>query len=194
MSSIWSWNGIPLPRMHCQSHPSRPAAVAPWPCIFSVVWWQCLRFVWCVCWYHHGMVECDIVGQCPPFCICVCGNPKSDKIGNPGCKDNRQQEARPGFLAYLCLDCRPYDMGCFGSAASKQDADESKKQKEKNKKINQQIQKDKQVYRATHRLLLLGRSNFILFHSLVWPCIASVIMLTMSFLCCSCSQDDWVKL
>ncbi|XP_043214049.1 guanine nucleotide-binding protein G(s) subunit alpha-like isoform X1 [Amphibalanus amphitrite] len=102
------------------------------------------------------MVECDIEGRCPPFCICVCGNPKSDKIGNPGCKDNRQQEARPGFLAYLCLDCRPYDMGCFGSAASKQDADESKKQKEKNKKINQQIQKDKQVYRATHRLLLLG--------------------------------------
>ena len=102
------------------------------------------------------MVECDIVGRCPQPCFCVCGNPKSDKIGNPGCKDNRQQEARPGFLAYLCLDCRPYDMGCFGSAASKQDADESKKQKEKNKKINQQIQKDKQVYRATHRLLLLG--------------------------------------
>lgn len=105
---------------------------------------------------HHGLVECDIEGRCPPSHICVCGDPKVDKIGNPGCKDARPREASPGFLAYLCLDCRPYDMGCFGSAESKQDADEYKKQKEKNKKINQQIQKDKQEYRATHRLLLLG--------------------------------------
>ena len=48
-------------------------------------------------------------------------------------------------------------MGCFGrSASGKSDAEESKRRKEANKKINQQIQKDKQVYRATHRLLLLG--------------------------------------
>lgn len=47
-------------------------------------------------------------------------------------------------------------MGCFGSASSKADHEESKRGKETNKKINQQLQKDKQVYRATHRLLLLG--------------------------------------
>uniref|UniRef100_A0A0A9W7J8 Guanine nucleotide-binding protein G(s) subunit alpha n=1 Tax=Lygus hesperus TaxID=30085 RepID=A0A0A9W7J8_LYGHE len=47
-------------------------------------------------------------------------------------------------------------MGCFGSAASRADHEESKRGKEMNKKINQQLQKDKQVYRATHRLLLLG--------------------------------------
>jgi len=47
-------------------------------------------------------------------------------------------------------------MGCFGRSASKSDAEESKQRKEANKRINQQIQKDKQVYRATHRLLLLG--------------------------------------
>lgn len=47
-------------------------------------------------------------------------------------------------------------MGCFGSASSKADQEENKRRKEANKKINQQIQKDKQVYRATHRLLLLG--------------------------------------
>lgn len=47
-------------------------------------------------------------------------------------------------------------MGCFGSASSKADHEESKKGKETNKKINQQLQKDKQIYRATHRLLLLG--------------------------------------
>lgn len=51
-------------------------------------------------------------------------------------------------------------MGCFGSASSKADQEENKKGKETNKRINQQLQKDKQVYRATHRLLLLG--NFSL--------------------------------
>lgn len=50
----------------------------------------------------------------------------------------------------------PNVMGCFGSAAAKTDHDDAKKGKETNKKINQQLQKDKQVYRATHRLLLLG--------------------------------------
>lgn len=45
-------------------------------------------------------------------------------------------------------------MGCFGP--SKNDAEEDKKRKEANKRIEKQIQKDKQVYRATHRLLLLG--------------------------------------
>ncbi|KAK3863079.1 hypothetical protein Pcinc_031109 [Petrolisthes cinctipes] len=42
------------------------------------------------------------------------------------------------------------------SAGAKGDAEELKKRKEANKKINKQIQQDKQVYRATHRLLLLG--------------------------------------
>ncbi|XP_022696481.1 guanine nucleotide-binding protein G(s) subunit alpha isoform X4 [Varroa jacobsoni] len=46
-------------------------------------------------------------------------------------------------------------MGCFGGGGSR-DAEEDKKRKEANKKIEKQIQKDKQVYRATHRLLLLG--------------------------------------
>jgi hypothetical protein len=56
-------------------------------------------------------------------------------------------------------------MGCFGRSSSKSDAEESKRRKEANKKINQQIQKDKQVYRATHRLLLLGifRSLLVFF-------------------------------
>lgn len=47
-----------------------------------------------------------------------------------------------------------FKMGCFGP--SKNDAEEDKKRKEANKRIEKQIQKDKQVYRATHRLLLLG--------------------------------------
>ena len=45
-------------------------------------------------------------------------------------------------------------MGCFGP--SKNDPEEDKRRKEANKRIEKQIQKDKQVYRATHRLLLLG--------------------------------------
>merc|ERR1719283_261201 len=52
-------------------------------------------------------------------------------------------------------------MGCCGlggggSGASKEDAEEEKRQRKTNKEIDRQIQKDKQVYRATHRLLLLG--------------------------------------
>jgi len=47
-------------------------------------------------------------------------------------------------------------MGCFGNTGQKSDAEEDKRRKEANKKIEKQLQKDKQVYRATHRLLLLG--------------------------------------
>lgn len=48
-------------------------------------------------------------------------------------------------------------MGCFGSQGSKgQTSDDSKSQKRRSDAITRQLQKDKQVYRATHRLLLLG--------------------------------------
>ena len=48
-------------------------------------------------------------------------------------------------------------MGCCGiNGNSKEEAEEEKKQRKTNKEIERQIQKDKQVYRATHRLLLLG--------------------------------------
>lgn len=46
-------------------------------------------------------------------------------------------------------------MGCFGSQ-NKDSQDESKNQKRRSDAITRQLQKDKQVYRATHRLLLLG--------------------------------------
>ena len=44
-------------------------------------------------------------------------------------------------------------MGCF--KPSKEDEDE-KVRREANRRIEKQLQKDKQAYRATHRLLLLG--------------------------------------
>ena len=53
-----------------------------------------------------------------------------------------------------CLSCV---MGCFGSQSSKQNQDDSKNQKRRSDAITRQLQKDKQVYRATHRLLLLGK-------------------------------------
>lgn len=52
-------------------------------------------------------------------------------------------------------------MGCFGGGGSR-DAEEDKKRKEANKKIEKQIQKDKQIYRATHRLLLLGELYYLI--------------------------------
>ncbi|KAJ8669775.1 hypothetical protein QAD02_001034 [Eretmocerus hayati] len=47
-------------------------------------------------------------------------------------------------------------MGCFGSQSSKSGQDDSKNQKRRSDAITRQLQKDKQLYRATHRLLLLG--------------------------------------
>lgn len=49
-------------------------------------------------------------------------------------------------------------MGCFGSPGGKSgsEGDDLKKQKRRSDAITRQLQKDKQLYRATHRLLLLG--------------------------------------
>lgn len=47
-------------------------------------------------------------------------------------------------------------MGCFGSQSKGAGSDDSKSQKRRSDAITRQLQKDKQVYRATHRLLLLG--------------------------------------
>jgi hypothetical protein len=80
------------------------------------------------------------------------------KIGNLLANDRQQQADFPRCCpATIFLESWPDVMGCFGSASSKADQEENKRRKEANKKINQQIQKDKQVYRATHRLLLLGK-------------------------------------
>lgn len=49
-------------------------------------------------------------------------------------------------------------MGCLGNSKTEDQRNEEKAQREANKKIEKQLQKDKQIYRATHRLLLLGES------------------------------------
>ena len=67
--------------------------------------------------------------------------------------ESDSDQRRPSLLANV--------MGCFGGSSSKNDAEEGKRRKEANKRIEKQIQKDKQVYRATHRLLLLGLLLFI---------------------------------
>jgi len=46
-------------------------------------------------------------------------------------------------------------MGCFSQKPGKEN-DEDRSRREANKRIEKQLQKDKQAYRATHRLLLLG--------------------------------------
>lgn len=49
-----------------------------------------------------------------------------------------------------------WKMGCLGNSKTEDQRNEEKAQREANKKIEKQLQKDKQIYRATHRLLLLG--------------------------------------
>lgn len=51
-------------------------------------------------------------------------------------------------------------MGCLGNNKTEDQRNEEKAQREANKKIEKQLQKDKQIYRATHRLLLLGEFSF----------------------------------
>jgi len=46
-------------------------------------------------------------------------------------------------------------MGCFSTKPGKEN-DEERSRHEANKRIEKQLQKDKQAYRTTHRLLLLG--------------------------------------
>ncbi|XP_033105159.1 guanine nucleotide-binding protein G(s) subunit alpha-like [Anneissia japonica] len=47
-------------------------------------------------------------------------------------------------------------MGCFGNGMPREEKEAERRRKDANKRIEKQLQKDKQVYRATHRLLLLG--------------------------------------
>uniref|UniRef100_A0A8C7DS54 Guanine nucleotide-binding protein G(s) subunit alpha n=1 Tax=Oncorhynchus kisutch TaxID=8019 RepID=A0A8C7DS54_ONCKI len=44
-------------------------------------------------------------------------------------------------------------MGCLGNSKTEDQHNEEKAQREANKKIEKQLQKDKQIYRATHRWL-----------------------------------------
>ncbi|XP_039540510.1 guanine nucleotide binding protein (G protein), alpha activating activity polypeptide, olfactory type 2 isoform X2 [Pimephales promelas] len=47
-------------------------------------------------------------------------------------------------------------MGCLGSSKTEDQRIDEKTQREANKKIEKQLQKERQAYKATHRLLLLG--------------------------------------
>lgn len=64
--------------------------------------------------------------------------------------EGKSEEGEPRVSLSWCV------MGCFGSQSSKASQDDSKNQKRRSDAISRQLQKDKQVYRATHRLLLLG--------------------------------------
>lgn len=48
-------------------------------------------------------------------------------------------------------------MGCLGGKTEEERLDEKVK-REANKKIEKQLQKERQAYKATHRLLLLGET------------------------------------
>lgn len=63
-------------------------------------------------------------------------------------------------------------MGCF--RAGKTDEDDEMR-KEANRKIEKQLQKDKQAYRATHRLLLLGNSVYLCYLYVVLPTVITQI-------------------
>lgn len=50
-------------------------------------------------------------------------------------------------------------MGCLGNSKTEDQRIDEKQQREANKKIEKQLQKERQAYKATHRLLLLGKAG-----------------------------------
>lgn len=66
-----------------------------------------------------------------------------------------------GVISLRTGNIRPFllMMGCFRKTTGDE---EEKVRKETNKKIEKQLQKDKQLYRATHRLLLLGKLGMLI--------------------------------
>ena len=49
-------------------------------------------------------------------------------------------------------------MGCFGGTNAKDKTKKEKEAKKANRKIEEDIQKDKKLFKSTHRLLLLGKN------------------------------------
>lgn len=50
-------------------------------------------------------------------------------------------------------------MGCLGNSKTEDQRIDEKAQREANKKIEKQLQKERLAYKATHRLLLLGKEG-----------------------------------
>ena len=66
-------------------------------------------------------------------------------------------------------------MGCFSAKGGKEN-DEERSRRAANKLIEKQLQKDKQTYRATHRLLLLGNQVVLIVTLSVW---SSLVQLSL---------------
>lgn len=64
-------------------------------------------------------------------------------------------------------------MSCFGGGD-----DDQKEQVRQNKAINDQLKKDKDVYKSTHRLLLLGEWYNIIITS---KCLAVIVRMRIKF-------------
>ena len=84
-------------------------------------------------------------------------------------------------------------MGCLGNSKTEDQRNEEKAQREANKKIEKQLQKDKQIYRATHRLLLLGR--FCTISSYVFS-LSTVSFVSWAYIALTCTIDliKWLGL
>lgn len=119
--------------------------------------WSILRHPW-PRWlplHNQWHVDCHSwLGQVTPAAT----------IGNWWAKEEgpRRREFRPYWqrLAPL-LQQSTNDMGCFGSGGGDGDVNGKRERRRRHKEIQKQIQQDKQIYRATHRLLLLGNNHHL---------------------------------
>lgn len=105
--------------------------------------------------YSHDKIYYYLVGSILLAVFCECAGFGKSRIQNRVARvvSKRKREVikkKYKLCGFVCV------MGCFGSQSSKTSQDDSKNQKRRSDAITRQLQKDKQVYRATHRLLLLG--------------------------------------
>lgn len=81
----------------------------------------------------------------------------------------------------------PVEMGCLGGKTEEERLDEKAK-REANKKIERQLQKERQAYKATHRLLLLGEKPVCL--SVCVPCITCLSLTCLPLTCLSAGAGE----
>lgn len=83
----------------------------------------------------------------------------------------------PCLLPWCRSSSTGADMGCLGGKTEEERLDEKSK-REANKKIERQLQKERQAYKATHRLLLLGQIPVCLSLTHLSPMFPSQVVLS----------------
>lgn len=153
----WLHCGFPVKSSRIRHRCSSPICVTSGPA-YSHIW---RVHIWPMCIWRHKChsfwTTCPSLGPAKEFRIhwSFSSPPPSPWPRHPHHLSSSVPPASHLILIPLLWNLFQ-KMGCLGNTKTEDQRNEEKVQRENNKKINKQLQKDKQIYRATHRLLLLG--------------------------------------